>query len=341
MAPTQPTPLSRRARTRAATAFVFAAVMAALLLSACGNSDEESTKSSAAAGSAASRPIKVVATTTQLGDIVRNIGGAGADVTQILQPNSDPHDYEPRPDDVTAIAGAKVVFESGNNLDSWMADVVRQSGGSPVIVTLADSNVDRLPGETSGPEASRYDPHWWHDPANVEAAVPVIRDALTTADPPERAIYAANATAYLRRLRALDTGIRRCFATVPPSQRRLVTDHDAFNYFAKRYAIDVIGAVIPSQTTQAQPSAGEVARLVRTIKDENVRAIFPESSVNPKLAQAIARETGATADHTLYGDTLGPADSSGGTYLTMEQANADQMVRGFTGDRRGCTIRGL
>jgi ABC-type Zn uptake system ZnuABC Zn-binding protein ZnuA len=326
------------------------AATAALALAACGSSDAETPTTSAAASTGAAAtttstpaadPIAVVATTTQLGDIVRQIGGDGADVTQILQPNSDPHDYEPRPQDVTETAGAKLVFESGNNLDRWMAPVVEQSGGDPAVVTLADSNVDRVPGETSGPEASRYDPHWWHDPANVEAAIPVIRDALATANPGARATYAANADAYLAKVKALDAGIERCFATVPAAQRKLVTDHDAFNYFAKRYGIDVIGAVIPSQTTQAQASAGDVARLVRTIRAEGVRAVFPESSINPKLAQAIAKESGATADHTLYGDTLGPQDSPGSTYLTMEQANAEQMLRGFTGGRRGCTIDGI
>jgi ABC-type Zn uptake system ZnuABC Zn-binding protein ZnuA len=129
--------------------------------------------------------------------------------------------------------------------------------------------------------------------------------------------------------------------TVPAAQRKLVTDHDAFNYFARRYGIDVVGAVIPSQTTQAQPSAGDLADLTRTIEREHVEAIFPESSINPKLADAIARETGASSNETLYGDTLGAPDSAGATYLRMEAANADAMVRGFTGGAERCRIAGL
>ncbi len=128
---------------------------------------------------------------------------------------------------------------------------------------------------------------------------------------------------------------------VAPAQRKLVTDHDAFDYFARRYGIAVVGAVIPSQTTQAQPSAGDVARLTPRHRREGVKAVFPESSINAKLAQAIARQTGATSDHALYGDTLGPKGSSGATYLTMERANADAMVRGFTAGARGCPIPGL
>jgi ABC-type Zn uptake system ZnuABC Zn-binding protein ZnuA len=128
---------------------------------------------------------------------------------------------------------------------------------------------------------------------------------------------------------------------VPAAQRKLVSDHDAFGYFAHRYGIAIVGAVIPSQTTQAQASAADVAKLVRLIRREHVRAVFPESSLSAKLAQQIARETGARADFTLYGDTLGASDSPGATYLSMERANADAMTRGFTGGARGCRIAGV
>jgi zinc/manganese transport system substrate-binding protein len=280
--------------------------------------------------------IPVVATTTQLGDIVRAVGGEGVDVHQILRPNTDPHEYEPRPDDVKKTAGARVIFESGDNLDRWMKDVAQQAGSDADTVDLGATAPVRRPGETSGPEASKVDPHWWHDPVNVEAAVPVIAGALSRANPGGRATYARNGAAYLLRLRGLDARIRTCMRAVPAARRRLVTDHDAFGYFAQRYGIDVVGAVIPSQTTTAQPSAGDLASLVRTIRRERVRAIFPESSVNPKLAEAIARDTGARSDLSLYGDTLGPKGSSGDTYLDMEQANANAMVEGFTGGRSHC-----
>jgi zinc/manganese transport system substrate-binding protein len=309
-------------------------VGALLLAAGCGSSNSSSDDASAGA-------VKVVATTTQLGDFVRAVGGDRAQVVQVLQPNSDPHEYEPRPDDVTALLDAALVFESGDKLDAWMTQLVEESGGHPRVVVLGDASVAHVAGETSGPEASRYDPHWWHDPRNVEAAVAVVRDALSRESPSAAAVYARNARAYLSRLRRLDAGIAACMRRVPAAQRKLVTDHDAFGYFARRYGIDVIGAVIPSQTTQAQPSAGDVTQLVETIRREHVHAVFPESSVNRKLANAIARETGATADYTLYGDTLGPADSDGATYLGMERHNADAMVRGFTAGRTGCAIAGL
>jgi ABC-type Zn uptake system ZnuABC Zn-binding protein ZnuA len=194
----------------------------------------------------------------------------------------------------------------------------------------------KRPGEASGPEASRFDPHWWHDPRNAEAAVRAIRDTLVRADPQHGRDYRRRAAVYLSRLRALDRSLARCFAGVPRQERKLVTDHDAFGYFAERYGISIVGAVIPSQTTQAQPSAGELARLVELVRREHVKAVFPESSLSSRLARTIARESGAAADYTLYGDTLGPSGSSGATYLSMERANGDAMVRGFTGGRRRC-----
>ncbi len=287
---------------------------------------------------AASGQLQVVATTTQIGDFVRAVGGNAVAVDQILQPNTDPHEYEPRPSDVAGAAEAELVFASGDDLDSWVDQIVSDSGSDARVVDLGAAVPVRLPGESSGAEASKYDPHWWHDPGNAEAAVREIARRLTVADPSHRAEFARNADRYLVKLRDLDDGIARCMDSVPVSRRKLVTDHDAFNYFAKRYGIDVVGAVIPSQTTQAQPSAQDLSDLVALIEREHVEAIFPESSLSPKVAEAIADQTGASAEYTLYGDTLGPADSDGATYLQMEAANADSMVRGFTGGRRGCNL---
>jgi zinc/manganese transport system substrate-binding protein len=313
--------------------FLSLLAAAAILVAGCG--------SGASGSSDDPDAIDVVVTTTQLGDIVRAIGGDAVDVHQILKPNTDPHDYEPRPRDIQETAGAKLVVTSGDNLDRWMGEVVDNAGGHPTVLDAGAGRPVALPGEDTGPEASRFDPHWWHDPRNVEYAVRRIAAALTKADPAATAQIRTGRVGYLGKLMTEDTAIATCIAAVPADQRKLVTDHDAFGYFAKRYDITVVGAVIPSQTTQAQPSAGDLAKLTGVIKREGVKAIFPESSINPKLAEAIARETGASADHTLYGDTLGPAGSKGDTYLRMEAANADAMVRGFTGGAQGCTIPGL
>jgi zinc/manganese transport system substrate-binding protein len=307
-------------------AVVASAALAVILaVAACGGSS----------GGSSGGP-KVVATTTQIGDFMREVGGSAVDVDQVLQPNTDPHEYEPRPSDIENAAGASIVFASGDNLDSWIGKVVDESGSGATVVDLGADSPVKLPGESSGPEASKYDPHWWHDPRNAEAAVRTIADQLSQADPSHAATFHRNASRYLAKLRGLDHQIAACMASIPAGSRKLVTDHDAFNYFAKRYGIDVVGAVIPSQTTQAQPSAQAVANLVDLIRREHVRAVFPESSINPKLAETIANETGASSDYTLYGDTLGPSGSPGATYVGMERANAEAMVRGFTGGTRAC-----
>ncbi len=244
----------------------------------------------------------------------------------MLEPNTDPHEYEPRPSDVAATAAAKLVFANGDGLDDWIDEVVSDSGSDAEVVDLGAVVPDRLRGGPGDAEASGEDPHWWHDPRNAAAAVREIERRLAAADPARRRLFERNAGAYLARLRALDRRIARCVAAVPAARRKLVTDHDAFGYFARRYGIDVVGAVIPSQTTQAQPSAKDLAELARTIEAERVTAIFPESSLSARVAEAIARQTGASAARALYGDSLGPEGSAGATYLGMEAANADAMV---------------
>jgi zinc/manganese transport system substrate-binding protein len=318
--------IGRAARARRALPAIVLLALAAAA-AGCGSS-------SSSAGS--DGRIKVVASTTQLGDIVREVGGNSVAVEQILQPNSDPHAYEPRPRDIEHTSGAQLVVVSGDHLDKWMDGVLKNAGGSAPVLDAGAGRPYTVAGPTSGAEASRFDPHWWHDPRNVVYAAGRIRDALVKADPKARAAIERSSKAYISRVQALDAGLARCFAGVPRGGRKLVTNHDAFNYFAQRYDIQVVGAVIPSQTTQAQPSAGDLAHLSTLIRKAHVKAVFPESSISPKLADAIARETGASSHYHLYGDTLGPAGSPGATYLGMEQANGDAMVRGFTGGRQGC-----
>jgi len=301
-----------------------AAVLAALALSAC--------RPAPGAGG----KLDVVATTTQIGDWARAVGGRDVAVHQILQPNTDPHEYEPRPSDVAAAAGAKLVLLNGDGLDGWIAKVVSQSGGHPLVADLGGRVPVRLPGESAGPAASRFDPHWWHDPVNARAAVAVISDLFVHADPRHASVYRRNAASYLARLGALDRSISACIGRISAPARKLVTDHDAFGYFAHRYGIRIVGAVIGSQSTAAQPSSGGTADLVALIGRERVAAVFPESSINPKLARAIARQTGAASNLTLYGDTLGPQGSRGATYLGMEAANAAAMARGLSGGAVRC-----
>jgi ABC-type Zn uptake system ZnuABC Zn-binding protein ZnuA len=267
----------------------------------------------------------VVATTTQTADLTRAVAGTRMHVEQILQPGSDPHEYEPRPSDAEAVATAKVVIRSGGDVDDWLNGVIDQAGSTATTVTLIDAVHKRAD-----------DPHWWQDPRNAERATEAIRQALTRADPAGAAGYRTRANAYEAKLKALDTGIAKCVNRLPPDQRKLVTSHDALGYYAGRYGFKVIGAAIPSLSTQAQPSAASTQRLVDQIKAQHVAAIFPESALNPKLEQAIAHDAGARVGGALWADTLGPKGSSGATYLGALAANTRTIVSALSRGRVSC-----
>jgi zinc/manganese transport system substrate-binding protein len=277
-----------------------------LALAGCG------TDGDAAAGGR----VKVVATTTQAADFVRHVGGSHVAVTQLLAPNTDPHEYEVRPQDVQAVAGADLIVRSGGDVDEWLDEAIDGSGTDAPVLTLSDGI--KLRGD---------DPHWWQDPRNALIAVREI----------ERALH-RSAPAYERELRRLDQEVAACIDKVPPAQRTLVTTHDALGYYAARYGIDVVGTVIPSLSTEAQPSAGDIAALIKTIKGTGVKAIFAESSVNPKVEAAIARETGAKVGKALWADSLGPKGSDGATYVQSIESNTKAMVDGFTGGAETCSF---
>ncbi len=291
-------------------------VLAALMAAGCGSRP----------GSADSaRPVQAVATTTQVADLLRQVGGNRVGVTQILQPNSDPHDYEPRPSDALAIERADVVLRSGGDVDGWMADLIAANRGDARVVNLIDSV--RRSGD---------DPHWWQDPRNAERAVAAISKALARADPGGASAYARRAAAYTARLQALDRRVAACIDRLPRDQRKLVTSHDSLGYYTDRYDLKLVGAVIPSLSTQAQPSSKAVNRLVDQIRAERVKAIFPEGSLNPKIEKAVARESKAKIGGALWADTLGPPGSRGQTYIGSIQDNTDKIVSGLSAGAQHC-----
>jgi len=276
---------------------------------------------------------KVVASTTQLADLARNVAGDRTEVDGILAANSDPHEYEPKPSDAEALSGADLVLESGGDVDLWMDDVVDSSGTDAPVVKLIDSMRTRsADGET--------DPHWWQDPRNAVIAVDQIRDHLISIDPDGRATYEQNARHYTDQITKLDHQIAACWDRVPTDERKLVTSHDALGYYADRYGIDVVGSTIPALTTQAEPSAGETAELVDLIRSEHVNAVFPEVGVSAALEQAVADETGATVGGQLYADSLGPDGSEGASYLGALAANTKTLIDGMTAGRVSCDVSG-
>jgi len=277
----------------------------------------------ARSAASAARSLRVVTTTTQVTDFARIVAGTAAQVVGILPANVDPHDYEAVPGDLQKIASADLVVENGAGMeDAWMANLL-QSVHRRVRVVDTSRGVSLLPGSRESP---RGDPHIWFAVPNAAQMVVNIRDALVLADPANAAHYRANAARYVPQLDALDKYIFERIATLPRAQRKLVTSHDAFSYYVTRYGLTLIGAVIPSTSTEAEVSAQHLAQLVAVIRREHVKAIFLETSVNPKIEQQIGRETGVRVVTDLYGDTLGPAGSDGDTYLKMMRHNTDLIV---------------
>lgn len=271
--------------------------------------------------------ITVVATTTQMQDLVRHVGGDNVHLVGILKPNVDPHDFEPSPSTAIALTGAKLVVESGVGVDTWIDGLVANAvPGTPVWV--ASKGLPLRTGDSSEPAG---DPHWWHDPTLFERAATALGERLASIDPAHADAYRANASSYVTRIRAMDAANKRLIATVPRDERKLVTNHDAFGYFAAHYGIAVVGSVLPSLSTVAQPSAKDVADLIGKIRAAHVRAIFTESSLNPALEEQIASEAGVKVYANLYGDTLGPPGSPGASYIGMERWNMRAMVAGFLG----------
>jgi ABC-type Zn uptake system ZnuABC Zn-binding protein ZnuA len=305
--------------------------IAALGLAVAGCGDDDS-------GSSAE--VSVSASTTQLADIASNVAGERADVTGILPPNADPHDYEPRPSDAESIGGADLILQSGGDLDLWLDELVESAESDAPVVTMLDF-VQTIAGghaheEHAGEE--EIDPHWWQDPANAVIAAETIRDELIEIDPGGREDYEANAADYIEGIEDLDAQIEECMSEIPAEDRKLVTTHDALGYFADRYNIEVVGSVLPALTTQAQPSAGETQELVDLITEEGVNAVFPEAGVNAALEETVAEETGAEIGDELWADTLGPDGSSGETYLEATAHNANALADGFAAGQGACDV---
>jgi ABC-type Zn uptake system ZnuABC Zn-binding protein ZnuA len=310
----------------------------ALLAAACGQTETAQTSSSSAVSgqvatsTAAAGPLKVVTTTTQVTDFARNIGGDKVIVTPILRPNVDPHDYEPSPADIQAIADADVVVKNGVGLEKWLDQVISSAGFKGQVVDTSQGVTIRK-GDGSE-EESAGDPHIWHNPKNVKIMATNIEKAFAAKDAPDATTYQANLDAYGAKLDALDADIAKRIDTIPVAQRKLVTNHDAFGYYIDRYHLTFIGSIIPSFDTSAELSAKQISDLVAKIKATGVTAVFSESSLPPKTAQAIGTEAGVkveAGEDSLYGDTLGPEGSAGATYLDMEKHNTDVIVGTLNG----------
>ncbi len=299
---------------------LVAVVAAPLLLGGCSNGARRPGK------------VRVVATYSVLGDLVKNVAGDGAEVVTLVGPDGDAHTFEPTPKDGISLAEADAIFENGVGFETWL-DKLHSSSKSKakrVVVTEGlqlregECNHDHKPGEKHEHED---DPHVWHDVKNAIHMVGVIRDKLAEADPPNADKYRVNAVAYLDRLTALDAWVAAKVATLPKERRKLVTSHDTFGYFADRHGFEVVGTVLASVSTEASdPSPATFAKLVEEVKRAKVPAIFAENVHNPKLIERLATEAGVKLAPPLFTDALGKSGGEGDTYEKMVRHNVTTIV---------------
>ncbi|WP_414476179.1 metal ABC transporter substrate-binding protein [Microvirga sp. M2] len=278
----------------------------------------------------AAEKIKAVASFSILGDLVRQVGGDRVEVTALVGPNGDAHVFSPSPADAMKVKAAQVVFVNGLGLEGWMDRFFKASGSTaPMIV--ASTGVKPIEGAEVSHDTHaghsgehRLDPHAWQNVANVKLYVANIRDALVQADPGVKETYEGNAARYLSTLDALDAEVKAAIAKIPADRRRIITTHDALGYFAAAYGIQVVAP--QGVSTEAEASAGDVARIIRQIKAQKIPAVFIENISDDRLMQRIAKETGARIGDKIYSDALSPPDGPAGTYVDMIRNN----VRAFS-----------
>jgi zinc/manganese transport system substrate-binding protein len=270
--------------------------------------------------SRAAEKFKAVASFSILADLVKQVGGEHVDVTAIVGPDGDAHVFQPSPLDAKAVADAGIVVVNGLGLEGWVARLI-QSSGTKAPVVVASHGVRPLEGE--GEDTGKVDPHAWQSIANAKIYVANIRDCLISADPADRADFEAKAKAYLARLDQLETEVKAAIASIPPKNRRIITTHDAFGYFGRAYGMSFIAP--QGVSTETEPSAKDVATIIRQVKAQHVPAVFLENISDDRLMQQIARETGAKIGDKLYSDAL--PGKGAATYIDMMHNNIAAFVK--------------
>jgi zinc/manganese transport system substrate-binding protein len=275
-----------------------------------------------AAPAGADDKLKVVASISIIGDLVKSVGGDRVDVTMLVGPNSDAHVFSPTPSDAKTLGAAKAVFINGMGLEGWITRLIAAAGtkAKPVVVS---AGITPRQAEEGGHHT--VDPHAWQSVANVKIYVTNVRNGLKKADPAGEAAYDANAKAYLGKLDELEREVRETIGKIPADRRKIITTHDAFGYFGQAYGVQFIAPL--GVSADSEPSARDVAKIIAQVKRQKIPAVFMENISDPRMMQQIARETGAKIGGTLYSDALSDAGRPAATYLDMMRSNVRELAK--------------
>ncbi|HIJ62728.1 MAG TPA: metal ABC transporter substrate-binding protein [Rhodospirillaceae bacterium] len=275
----------------------------------------------------AAEPLKVLATFSILGDMVKQVGGDAVQVTTLVAPGGDAHTYQPAPTDAKAIANANLVVVNGLHMEGWLDRLINASGTKAPIIVVSngiDAQSMKEPEGGAGEAKAVIDPHAWQNLANGEVYVHNIADALASADPANAASYRTRAESYRRELKDLDGWVRQQIGLVPAAKRKIITSHDAFGYFAKAYGITFLAPV--GLSTESEPTAAGMGKLINQIKKYHIKALFIENMTDPRLIEMLAKEADAAVGGTVYSDSLSAVGGPADTYVKMFQHNVPAMV---------------
>lgn len=293
------------------------ALLCCLLLIGCGGSGKSGSPSN---------KIPVLATTGMIADAARIVGGDHVEVTALMGPGVDPHTYQPTPRDSSRLQNARIVFYNGLHLEGKMVETFEALARKQKVVAISrDIPKEKLLGWQGSGES--HDPHIWFDVRLWKTTVETIAAVYSEVDPPHAPQYAENSRKYLAELDQLDEYCRKRTAELEPSQRVLVTSHDAFHYFGRAYGFEVVG--IQGISTETEANSKDVTDTIDLIRKRKLRAIFPEDSVPPKIIKEVSKDTGVKLGDKLYSDALGAPDSTAATYTGMIRTNIDSIIGGL------------
>ena len=270
----------------------------------------------------AAERIRVSSFSTILTEVAQQVAGDRVDVTAHVKPGIDPHEFEPKPADLKTVGSSQLVLLSAKHMEGYVSKLREATGGKGNFLEVGDGFASLKMADEENAAKKVDDPHWWHSIGNVQKAAKIVRDALKKISPADAATFSANAGKYLAQLDALQKWTKAKLAELPRNKRKLVTSHDAFQYFAKENGFTIYA--IEGLSSSDQPSSKRVADLIREVKEQGVKAVFSESIKNPKVLKEITRETGAVIGGELYADGLGEGDA--GTYQGMYKHNVSVIV---------------
>lgn len=268
--------------------------------------------------------ISALASISIIGDLVHNVGGDRVEVASLVGPNGDAHVYSPTPGDAKKLAAANIVFVNGLGLEGWMTRLIDSSGTKAPLIVVSKGVAPLKMADEDQPGRVVADPHAWQSVANAKVYVANIRDGLDGIDPASKASYDANAATYSSKLGALERDVKSAIDKIPPERRKIITTHDAFGYFGAAYGMEFIAP--EGVSTDTEPSAKDVAKIIAQIRQQKIPAVFLENVSDPRMMEQIARETGAKIGGQLFSDALSAPSGPAATYIDMMRHNVAEFV---------------